>query len=143
LQKILKNSNVIADSYSATNNYYEDAIVGIELDIDELLNVYNQTLLSLMDISENSLEYCRNMWSIKPYYADLYTNKWCLLLEKIKWLIRHNRIRLCHMHDYASIIPRFYLIIENVCDKTKQFNALSELLQSTIEKAILETERIN
>jgi hypothetical protein len=142
LQQILKNNDVIDNSFSESSSYYEEATVGIELDIEELINVFNQTLISLMDIVENSLDYCRNMCSIQPYYADLYTNKWCLLLEKIKWLIRHNRIRMSHMHEYASIIPRFYLIIENICDKTKQFNALTELLQSTIEKAITETERI-
>jgi hypothetical protein len=118
-------------------------VVGIELDINEFVKLYNKNLTMLLDLVENSLQYCCNLWCHKQCYALSFSNSWCLELEKIKWLIRQNRLRMSHMDEFSSLIPRFYNIIEDVGDKAIQYNLLYEKLTAAIERAIHETQTSN
>jgi hypothetical protein len=127
---MLIGKDVFQQDYHEGYGKFEKQQIGIELDINKVIQTYHNSAIQLLELVEKSLDYCRQVWINKPHYLDCFIYPWCSHLFSIKRMIVRNYYCTEHIIHFIELVPRFEHIVEELPSK---FLLIAELLNDVKE----------
>jgi hypothetical protein len=135
VHNIMKSHGVFKADFFEDYGKYEKQKLGIEQEVNYVIQNYYKSSKKLLEYVEISLDYCRIIWDTKPHYSDCFIYPWCSLLFSIKRMILRNYYSLDNINHLIELVPRFKQIVEELPEKFLLIAELVNDVKNTIKNA--------